>query len=577
MTKYIHPSEIIKNIQAKDLKGTKVAFINMPLREIAVPNAAPLGPALLSARLRQYGVIPTIVDLNAYRIKDSIAEKKRLENGRHLTLQETRNLLEKHFAKHGDQDMIAFSGLITTLKWQQDVAKIIKELQPDAFLVSGNGLATELKTVLFDWIPELDAVATSEGDDIIIKIAYDAKLIKEKGFKSALFSGKLKPYYLGEINKKPRFLYKGGPVFNLDELPLPAWDLLKEDVNGFRIFDFYLQNPVWGNDARNSSAAPFTMKKSATTVSSRGCPYNCKFCYRGQQGGRNYRTRSAKNLVKEIKWYIEKYGVDFVGISDDNFMVMPQRIADLVPLMKSLNIRWGTHGRLDEAADLRPDSGNKNQFISASPLRVDLMAKAGCVYIGFGGESADPIILKSMGKGGLTLANGMVKIGDYHFPRTMVEGIKNTRRAGIHANCTWIMGWPGETLENLKNTVAFIKWQEEYYSQQFKTGTPEYKNAINSVNKNVFTATAYPGTELFLHPVVRKELNEKFHIRFDPKTHQPIYDKNMHYYILQLDDATKVVYGKSGRPLNFSNIPTDIFLQAREYIEKGEIFKILEM
>ena len=581
MLRYIHPSEVIKNIHPEDLEGIKVTFVNMPLRETALPNTAPLGPALLSARLLEYGAIPTIVDLNAYRIKDKLAEKRGLENGRHLTLRETRDLLKKHFAKHGDQNIVAFSGLITTLKWQESVAKIVRELQPNTFLVSGGGLATELRVILFDWIPEINAIACSEGDDIIVKIAYDAGVIQEKGFKSALCSGKLKPYYLGEINRKPRFLYEGGPVFNLDELPLPAWELLEEDVNGFRIFDFYLQNPVWGSSACNSSATPFTMQKSATTVSSRGCPYNCKFCYRGQQGGRNYRTRSAQNLAKEIKWYVEKYGVDFVGLVDDNFMVVLQRIADFVPIMKPLiratGIKWGTHSRLDEAADLRPDPRHKNQFISASPRRVNLMAEAGCVYIGFGGESADASILKSMGKGGFTLANGMVKTNGYYFPRSMVEGIKNTKQAGIHANCTWIMGWPGENLEKLKNSVAFIKWQEEYYTRGLKPGTPEYEIAINSVNKNMFIATAYPGTELFLHPMVRKELTKNFGIKFDLKTLQPIYDKNMHHYILELDDATKTLYDQSGKPLNFSDMPMDVFLEAGEYIAKGETFKILEM
>ncbi|MFQ5584968.1 MAG: B12-binding domain-containing radical SAM protein, partial [Calditrichia bacterium] len=328
------------NMRSKSIKGAKITFINMPLRESALPNTPPLGPALLAARLRQFGAIPTIIDLNSYRINDALSEKRNLKNGRHLTLEETRDLIAKHFQKYRDQDAVALSGIITTSKWQKKVAQIVRNLQPDTFLVSGNGLATEIKTGLFNWVPELDGVVIGEGDNVILKIASDAKLIKERGLKSALLSKKIEP--LNFINDRPRFLYAGIGPTNLDSVPLPAWDIIEEDVNGFRILDFYLQNAVWGQSAKNSSATPFTMRKSITTVSSRGCPFSCNFCYRGQQGQGNYRMRSVENLTKEIEWCVKKYGIDFFGMNDDNFMVSRDRIAQLVPLLKSLNIRWGT-------------------------------------------------------------------------------------------------------------------------------------------------------------------------------------------------------------------------------------------
>ena len=58
-------SEIIK-----ELEGLTFTFVNMPLRESAPPVVAPEGPALLASRLREYGVDVSILDLNAYRIKD---------------------------------------------------------------------------------------------------------------------------------------------------------------------------------------------------------------------------------------------------------------------------------------------------------------------------------------------------------------------------------------------------------------------------------------------------------------------------------------------------------------------------
>lgn len=548
-----------------DKLKASVVFINMPLRELAPPNVPPLGPALLASILRNQEVDVSILDLNAYRIKDEIASKKGLPNGRHLKLKEAEELIQKHFSIFGYPDVVTFSGLITTLKWQKEIARIVKKINPEAFLVSGGGLASEFSSALFEWIPELDAVAIGEGESIINQIITDAITIKEKKIEHILKSSTLN-YYVGNINNKPRFAYKGNPVCDLDILPLPAWDLLHEDVNGFKIFESYVDCAVWGGSAKNSSATPFTVSRSLTTISSRGCPFSCKFCYRGTQGQRNYRIRSAEHLAKEVRWLIEKYDVDFIGFVDDNFMVNRDRIQKLLPILKPMNIRWGTHGRMDEAAD-----------IGQSWKRAELMAEMGCVYIGFGAESAHPEVLKNMGKGGFILSQGTTNINGHLFPKTMVEAIKTVKDIGIHGNCTWIMGYPGETLSQLKTSVAFIEWQKNLYTSGVLPGSREYEIATNSVNKNMFVATAYPGTEMFTHPTVRAKLNQHFGIKFDTKTLQPICDQAMEKYVLELDDATKTLLDQNGDPLNFSAMPDKIFLKARELVNTDRIFEILNL
>lgn len=558
---YVHPEGIVSSIGRNDLSGSKVLFVNMPLRESAVPNCAPNGIALLAARLLCYNVRVSILDLNAYRIKDQLAYFKGFANGRVLTELEAEQKLKDQVKKFGEPDVVAISGMITTLRWQQVVARIARKLLPNSFIVSGNGLSTEFKEGLFNWIPELDAVAHSEGDLSVLKVVHDAACIKKTGSKSAFLSGKLDPYCLGMVGDKPKFLYDGGRPSNLDDAPFPAFDLLDDDV-----LNIYLNNEIWGLKANNSSATPFTMKRSINTVSSRGCPYACKFCFRGATGERNYGIRSAENVLLELRTYHQKYGVDFVGITDDNFMVNRARINDMAKIfpdfIESTGIRWGTHGRLDEAADLRPDKGFNR------PLRVDQMFKAGCVYIGFGAESADEKTLSAMGKGGFILSNGIEEIDGWRFPRTMIEGVKNTLRSGIHANCTWIMGYPGETLDQLKTTVAFMLWQEKFYT--------ENGLSKDSVNKTMFVATAYPGTEMFKHPTVRRKLSETFGISFD-SSGDPVCDDALLAYVLELDDATKVIQDGDGDVLNFGEMTDDKFMKAHEYAERGQTEKILEM
>ncbi len=563
----------------QSLRGAKVTLINMPIREQARPNNPPVGPALLAARLREYGAEPCIIDLNIYRIQDEEAKRRGLEAGRSLTFMEAKGLLARTLQKVGHQHVIGLSGLITTLSWQIEIAKIIKELDPDALLVSGGGLATQFRTTLFEWIPDLDAVAHSEGDDVILKITQDALSMREMGADKAYKAGRLDPYFYDMKNGRPRFFYEGNRTANLDVIPFPAYDLLDSDVDGFPVLETYLKTPVWGGSAKNSSATSFDMTRSISTISSRGCPFACKFCFRGAQGERNYGVRSAQDIANEFQHYKERYNVDFIGLVDDNFMVSSKRITELADLLESEAqlgvLRWGTHGRLDEAADLRPD--RHGGHVSASVRRVDDMARAGCVYIGFGAESASPGTLENMGKGGFILSNGVKQVNGFEFPVSMIEGIKNTNEAGIHGNCTWIMGYPDETLEDLKTSIAFINWQEEEHTRGLLPNTVKYDDAKASINKAVFTATAYPGTEMFKHPKVIEQLQSVFGLTFDPKTNIPITNDNYKKYVLELNDANKLLYADNGRPLNYSAMPDDQFIEVRDMLDTDRIFEVLEL
>jgi len=559
-----HPHILIKNTKFNELNGIKITFINMPLRESAKPNTPPEGPAILASILRKYGAEPHIIDLNGYRVKDREAERCNLVNGRHLTFKEAENLITTHLNKFGDQDVIAFSGKITTLRWQEEIATIVRKHQPNCFLVTGGGLATEIQQGLFNWIPELDGIGRSEGDDIILLIAKDAKVIKEMGIVKAIKSNKISPYYTGMIKGKHRFVYEGNRPADLDSIPYAAWDLLECDPYGHNLLEDYIKVPVWGIAANNSSAAPFTMERSLTTVSSRGCPYACAFCYRGAQGERNYGMRSPEHIAIQARGYVDKYNLDFIGFPDDNFAVSKKRIAALPGVFRNYGldkIRWGTHTRMDEADE-----------------RAPMMAESGCRYIGFGAESASPHTLTHMNKGGFILKNGLTptKVNGkiYEFPTTMVDAIKNCKSAGIHANCTWIIAYPGEALEHLKTSVAFILWQQKFWTQGFAPGTEEYNITKDGVNRTMFTATAYPGTAMW--KVVKPQLNKHFDITYDD-IGNPICDDAFHNYVLELDDATKVLNNKDGDPVNFGNMPMKTFLQAREYIDSDQIEKVLDI
>ena len=89
------------------------------------------------------------------------------------------------------------------------------------------------------------------------------------------------------------------------------------------------------------------MQRSLTTVSSRGCPHACAFCYRGAQGERNLGIRSPENLRAEADWLIQTYGMGFIGSPDDNFAVDFKWCAALPHAFEGLDFSRGTHTCLD--------------------------------------------------------------------------------------------------------------------------------------------------------------------------------------------------------------------------------------
>ncbi len=430
----------------------------MPIRLQAPPNVVPTGIGILSSLVKGLGHACDVLDLNIHRPP--------------LTLEQIRATLQTAYAPH--YDLVGLSGMITTLRWQKQLARLCRQLFPDALVVSGGGLASDFGATLFEWIPELDVVVRGEGEEIL------PRLLAE----TARLAGSRK-------------VFGPQPPADLDSLPGVDWDAFAMKI--------YLANPVWGKSAGNSSWTPFESKRSINLVSSRGCPYSCRFCDRNTTGGRNYRLASAERLIADVWQVIDRFQVDFIGFVDDNFMADKRRLAAFLPLMRRTGILWGCHGRLNEIDDH-----------TAAAMR-----EAGCVYIGFGGESADPTVLRRMNK--------------KNDPDQMSRAVKICQRHGITPNCTWIMGYPGETREALRRTARFI-----------------LDHGLNQ--RSMFVATAYPGTAFF------EEVKDKI---------LSVYG-SLEQYVLDLDDATKVLE-HDGRLLNFSAMSDEEFRECRRYVEQGAL------
>jgi radical SAM superfamily enzyme YgiQ (UPF0313 family) len=290
----------------------------------------------------------------------------------------------------------------------------------------------------------------------------------------------------------------------------------------------YIKNLIWGSSAKNSSNIPFKVNRNINSITSKGCPYECSFCDRELVGSHQYRTRKASDLSIEMVHLTNLYNVDFIGYIDENATVDMKRLKEWLKCNEENDIhtRWGTSARLDD--------------LSGKGGKANLLKDLNCIYLGFGGESVNKRILTLMNKG-KKISNNAADI--------YIEALFNCRENGIHPNLTWIMGYPTETLEELKETVGFILYMED-------SGLIEKKYN----NRNLFVATAYPNTVMF------NQMKEKINLVF----------KDFKEYVYALGDATKLL-SIEGNILNYSEIPDDQFQEIRGYVDKGELEKVLDI
>jgi len=203
---------------------------------------------------------------------------------------------------------------------------------------------------------------------------------------------------------KIRMLKKTKPPQNLDELPLPA-----RDISPMKRYC--------------PSIGFYKRKPHATMWTSRGCPFNCTFC----TSKRIYRERNLNLVLDEIKELVERYKVRDIFFYDNNIALKRKRIEKLCKLLieENLDIVWSAQSRL--------------HTINLKILR--LMKKAGCWRICYGIETPSKKSLQKIKK----------KI---NIDLTKTK-IKQTREAGIEVFGAFVLGVPGETIEDIKKTINY--------------------------------------------------------------------------------------------------------------------------
>jgi len=183
------------------------------------------------------------------------------------------------------------------------------------------------------------------------------------------------------------------------------------------------------------------------TRTARSCAFKCSFCnYPGRAGALT--LASLDVIEKELDLMLELGDVQNVVFIDDTFNVPFPRFKDICRLMikKKYPFNWFSYFRCSNSDE----------------EAIDLMAESGCKGVFLGIESGSPSILVNMNKA--------ATIEKYY------HGIEMLRRRQIMTFGSFIIGFPGETDQTVKETVRFIRdAKPDYYRAQLwycEPGTP---------------------------------------------------------------------------------------------------------
>jgi anaerobic magnesium-protoporphyrin IX monomethyl ester cyclase len=200
-------------------------------------------------------------------------------------------------------------------------------------------------------------------------------------------------------------------IRSLDELPLPAWDLV--DVARYRA--------LW------RSRHGYHSMNLATT---RGCPYHCNWCAKPIYGQR-YGVRAPRAVVAEMAWLKRVYAPDHLWIVDDVFGLKPGWVEEFAARVLEAD------ARIPFRCLMRADQ--------VTPAVAAALASAGCRMVWMGAESGSQRVLDAMEKG--------QRIADIRTARGWL------REAGIGVGFFLQFGYPGEGWADIEATLALVREQ----------------------------------------------------------------------------------------------------------------------
>jgi magnesium-protoporphyrin IX monomethyl ester (oxidative) cyclase len=231
---------------------------------------------------------------------------------------------------------------------------------------------------------------------------------------------------------------------NLDALPFPAFDLvdMKQYLHNKHLYKY--RSDICEN--------------SISIITSRGCPYNCVFCSIKLHMGQMYRSHSPNYVMKLLRLCRDKYGISNFHFEDDNLSLDRRRFETILDciIKENLRIQWDTPN------GIRADS------LNYSILKK--MKQAGCKKISFAIESGNQRVLDEV----------IHKKSKLEYMITIAKYCKELK---IPATAFYVIGFPGETISEMKDTtnLAITLYRKYDLVSNLSVATPLYGTELYEI------------------------------------------------------------------------------------------------
>jgi len=393
----------------------------MTLLSNEVPSVVPpLGLAYIGAVLEKEGYKVEILDTVALNWRNPTRANGMLHLGQKWT-----DLFQS--IEQCKPDVVGISCLFSSQAHNaHKVAELVKAYDAEVPVVMGGAHPSALpQEVLED--PNVDYAIIGEGEATTLELL-------DKWSKGEPLNNIEGLAYKAneEVRLKPRKDF----IKDLNSLPFPARHLLPME-------EYF--------NAMKSHLVTLMRRRFTSTITSRGCPFNCVFCSIHTIWGYKWRARSPENVLLEIEYLIKKFKVREIHFEDDNLTLDRKRLEKICDMIieSKLDIRWAT------------PNGVAIWTLNKNLLKK--MKKSGCYKLCFGIESGDIKTLKFIGKPvNLTHARKVIQWAN---------------EAGIWTDGFFVIGFPYESLKSIYKTLKFAVESDLDFA-------------------NFFIATPYPGTAL---------------------------------------------------------------------------------
>ncbi len=302
----------------------------------------PLGLAYISATLKKAGHSVDCANLN--HLKGNVEE------------------LVNKFLNRKKYDLVGSGGNAFLYAQLKTIVKTIHSHSSKPYVVIGGPIITSEPLLMFESLGT-DFAVLGEGEETIKELARSLGTKNIPKVKGIIF----------QENGKPKFTESREPIKDIESIPYP-------DFEGIE-FNIQLDN-MHCNDNWNFQA--FDFPRTYPILASRGCPFNCTFCWHDMR----FRARSINDVINELRENVKKYNINNIMIYDDCFSANKDRLYEFCKEIKFLSKEVGR--------ELKWHCQLIVNTVDTDMLRT--MKESGCDMISYGFESFSPIVLKSMRK-----------------------------------------------------------------------------------------------------------------------------------------------------------------------------------